>query len=459
MLANMGIFGGVRVLTILCSLVRNKLIAVFIGPTGVGLVILYNSVADLVGTFTRLNIDQSAIRHMAGASKAQTAQTAAVIHTLSMWLAAAGALIMCVLSPLLSFYSFGHTGLWWTFCLLATVPASYSYCLGQQAIMQGTGNLRRLAKSSAWTALGGIVIAIPLIVLLGQKCIVWLIVSYAICNLAAVFALRVRLPHIAMGLRQVWQRGRQMIKLGIWITLGLCAGQLCNYLFILYLNHNATTHGLGLYQSGYMILNNYVIVFLSGIWVEYFPKLTAIVHSPDRVRTVVSHRMATMVWLLMPVSAAFMGCDKLIVNIIYSTDFYPMLPYLTIGMGAMMLRATSWCLAHVILAKGDGHIYLVTESLSGITGLALNTAGYRMGGLTGLGIAFALWYAAYLLVTYTVYRRRYGYRLNRGTWRLLLMGTAFCGVCIAARFLAGWWLPLLLAAAIAPLAWRRVRGR
>ena len=31
-----GVFGGVRMLLIVCSLIRNKLIAVLVGPAGVG---------------------------------------------------------------------------------------------------------------------------------------------------------------------------------------------------------------------------------------------------------------------------------------------------------------------------------------------------------------------------------------------------------------------------------------
>ena len=41
----MGQLGSVQVLGQLCSVVRNKLIAIWIGPVGVGLVILFNSVS------------------------------------------------------------------------------------------------------------------------------------------------------------------------------------------------------------------------------------------------------------------------------------------------------------------------------------------------------------------------------------------------------------------------------
>ena len=60
-----GTFGSIKMLSIVCSLVRNKLIAVWVGPVGLGLVILYNSISDTLSVATRLNIDQSAVRTIA----------------------------------------------------------------------------------------------------------------------------------------------------------------------------------------------------------------------------------------------------------------------------------------------------------------------------------------------------------------------------------------------------------
>lgn len=43
----MGIFGGVQVLTIICSIIRTKLVALWIGPFGVGLFGIYNQALEI----------------------------------------------------------------------------------------------------------------------------------------------------------------------------------------------------------------------------------------------------------------------------------------------------------------------------------------------------------------------------------------------------------------------------
>ena len=85
------------------------------------------------------------------------------------------------------------------------------------------------------------------------------------------------------------------------------------------------------------------------------------------------------------------------------------------------------------MARGDGKIYIVTETLSVLTGFALNVACYHLWGLAGLGVAFCLWYAAYCLIVGVVYFRRYGYSLSRQSSLLSL----FTYPCLPASVCAG----------------------
>ena len=59
-----GIFGGVQGLNILISLVRNKVVASILGPGGMGLVALFNSVITFISQATNLGVSFSAVRHV-----------------------------------------------------------------------------------------------------------------------------------------------------------------------------------------------------------------------------------------------------------------------------------------------------------------------------------------------------------------------------------------------------------
>lgn len=453
-----GIFGGVRVLNILCSLIRNKLIAVFVGPAGVGLISLYNSVSDMVTTLSRLNIDQSATRDISQTSGADIDRISTVVMRTTWVFGLLGALLLCVFSPLLSEWSFGTSDLWWTFCLLATVPLGNTLYCGICAIYQGTRNFKALARSGIWPALAAIAISVPLIIILGKDSIIWVLTTYGITYGITALICRRKSRSIAIPWRQEWQLAGSFIRLGALITVGVIITQLFNYLFVLFLNCYADTGTLGIYQAGFTLVNAYVGVVFTGMWVEFLPRLSAIIHSPKRTSIAVSHQIITTAWLLMPIIGFFVCADKLIVRLLYAENFMAMLPFITLGIAGVLLRAVSWCIAHTMLAKGDGAIYVVSETVSGVVFLTLHVTLYSTLGFLGLGIAYIIWYALYLLFVYIVYRRRYRLTIDAQAWKLVGIATAFAAVCVASKLLVGWWLTLLLTLAILPTSLRRLRG-
>ena len=58
------LFGGVQGLNILVGLVRNKLVAMILGPDGMGIVSLFNSTIRFISDSTGLGIPTSAVKNL-----------------------------------------------------------------------------------------------------------------------------------------------------------------------------------------------------------------------------------------------------------------------------------------------------------------------------------------------------------------------------------------------------------
>lgn len=54
-----GLFGGAQVVGILCSVVKAKLIAIWLGAEGVGIIGLYNTALEMITSVTGLGLRQS----------------------------------------------------------------------------------------------------------------------------------------------------------------------------------------------------------------------------------------------------------------------------------------------------------------------------------------------------------------------------------------------------------------
>ena len=90
-----GIFGGVQGLNILISLVRNKLVALLLGPAGMGLAALFNSVVNFVSQATSFGISFSAVRHLSEIfDSGDSVRIRTFVNTVRAWCAVAALLGM-----------------------------------------------------------------------------------------------------------------------------------------------------------------------------------------------------------------------------------------------------------------------------------------------------------------------------------------------------------------------------
>ena len=58
------LFGGVQVVSILCSVIRTKVVAVLLGSVGIGVIGLYNSAIETITALTGLGIRSSSVREI-----------------------------------------------------------------------------------------------------------------------------------------------------------------------------------------------------------------------------------------------------------------------------------------------------------------------------------------------------------------------------------------------------------
>src|SRR3954469_9907308 len=89
-LASTALIAGSSIINIAFSVVRTKVVAVLLGPSGVGLMGLYNSIADLMGSIATMGIHGSGVRQVAEAAGSgetdRIARTAIVLRRTSIFL-------------------------------------------------------------------------------------------------------------------------------------------------------------------------------------------------------------------------------------------------------------------------------------------------------------------------------------------------------------------------------------
>ena len=108
-----GFLGGIQVLTILVSVVRNKLAAVLLSTAGVGLSSLYLSVISFLHNTSNLGIPFSSIKEISelyGQDRTEDVlRQVEVVRTWGVWTGLAGMLLCLLFSPVISYWAFDDT--------------------------------------------------------------------------------------------------------------------------------------------------------------------------------------------------------------------------------------------------------------------------------------------------------------------------------------------------------------
>jgi O-antigen/teichoic acid export membrane protein len=456
----LGIFTGVQFLSILCRLISNKAVAIFVGPVGIGLLGLYTQAIDMLTNITQLGVNQSGVREISAAAPADQKRLILIVRRWTFALGIFGALLTLAIAPLLSRWSFGNDAYTWAFRLLSITIFFTTLTNGEAAILQGVRRLRRYAVASLWGVMLGVACSVPVYYLWRVDGVVPCVILVSLSNMVAlVCAAEKGENRDKVTLKETLAVGRRMIVLGFYLTISYAITSILAYVFRTYLNTNYDTVTVGHFQAGYTIINNYFGIIFTSLAVEYFPRLSANIHNSHRSSILVSHEISIVLWILIVVATLFVTFADLGVQILYSSEFLAILPFITLAMIGVLFKAFSWCLAFVMLARADGKIYMITEISSDIIGIILYVIGFSQWGFAGLGIAYSVWFVLYTIMTAIIYRSHYHMIFGKNVGKLLVTAVVIVLLSILAKEYAGWWASLLISLATVYPAYKHVMRR
>ena len=427
-----GIFGGVQGLNILIAVVRNKLVAMILGPGGMGLLSLFNSTIKLMSDSTNLGISMSAVREIAEAyengDEGKVAHIVKLIRVWSLLTALLGGLLCVVLSPLLSKWTFAWGDHTWHFVLLSVVVAFTAVTGGELAILKGVRQLRHLAVISIYGVLGALVSSVPLYLVWGESAIVPSLIVIALLQMLFTVFYSYRLyPLRLRHSRSLLGEGMGMVRLGIAFVLAGILGSGAEFVIRSYLNNVGDLEAVGLYNAGYMMTVTYASMVFQAMETDYFPRLSAVKGEGEQLNVVVNRQIEVSLLLISPLLVFFMVCAPILLPLLYSGKFLPVMGMMKITVLSMYFRAITLPIEYISLAKGKSWIYLFTEAVYDVIVVVAVVLGYHYLDLAGTGIGIVLAGLFNLVFVLLLTFKIYHYRLSANVivYSLVLMPLGF----------------------------------
>lgn len=405
-LKSISVLGSTQMFNMLCSVVRMKMLALWIGPIGVGIMGMFMQSLEFVSTLTQLNIRTSAVRDVAVQPKGLRGETIGIVRRVSRVLGILGLLLMFIFAPFFSRFSFGSEDFSWGFRILSAALLLQALQGSELVVLQAEGRFKQIASAGMWSAVIGLAVSLIMFKALGVKGLACVIVAYSLINwlFTAYYTRSFPSGAASLSLGECFRRSRKFIEMGFYLVISGLVASAVSYGFMVIVRKNMGETDLGLYQAGNTMLIRYVGVFFTAISFEFYPRLSAVSNRPRYSSLIMTHQAKVCSLLFFPCAVAAMLLAPWLIRLLYNEEFLPMSPYFLFGMIGMMMRPASMVLSFGFLASSKTRPYLLTEVTSSLVGFALNVGGYLLGGWIGLGIATAIWYLFDLLIIYIVCR-------------------------------------------------------
>jgi enterobacterial common antigen flippase len=407
--------GGSQVASILLGIVRMKVFAVFVGPIGVGLMGVFNSLVQVFSAIAGMGIGSSAVRQVAESAatgdRTRIRRTVAAVRRLTLVFGLCGALLMIVLRTPLSRVSFGTGGYGSGIGFLSAAILFTVLSAGLIAILQGS---RRVADIARLTVLGsffGTLFSIPIVYIWRDAGIVPFLIVVAAANLATSwwFSRKEAGFRSPLSRQDLTKESRGLLTLGLAFMASSAMSSGIPYVIRVILTKRFGLEGVGLYQAAFILSGMYIGIILNAMGMDYYPRLTAVAGDHEACNRLI--RQQTEIGLLMaaPAIVATLLFAPLVINLFYSAKFIPAYGILRWQVLGDFLRVVSWPIGYVVLAKGKALVFFLVELATNLTHLGLIAIATRLVGLDGTGIAYFALYVIYAPVIFMIGRRLTGF--------------------------------------------------
>lgn len=413
------VVGGAQAVNIAISIVRMKVLAVLLGPAGIGLLSIYNNFQGMVANTAGLGMGSSGVRQIAitKGEERELSKVRRVLMTAHLIQGVAAMLAVWLLRVPIAVWLLGDTvyatevGLIGVAVLLALLSTA------QTTLLQGLRRIGDLGRVTVLGALSATVVGLGAVWIFEEPGLIWFLLVQPLGTLAVALYFTHRLPPLTSRRptrSEIWQVWKPMAKLGMVFMLGGLATTVTLLLIRSRITQELGLDAAGQFAAAWGITITYVGFLLSAMSADYFPRLTEIITDRAAATKLMNDQVQLGLAIGGPVLLLLVGLAPWVIQLLYSPAFAPaatLLQWQTVG---NVFKLASWALSFSIVAAARGKTHFAMEISFNIVFLGVAWILLPSLGLNSTAVAFLLAYIVYFGVVSIL-----AHRLNGFRWHVL----------------------------------------
>ncbi len=423
----------------LIRMVRTKVLALLLGPAGIGLEAMYDSVVSLSRTLFDLGISSSGVRQIASAvgsgDERLISTTVFSLRRACLVLGLLGGAALFLARGTVSRLAFGNTDYATEIGWLSVMLPLGIVTAGQGTLLQGMRRIGDLARMNILGTLLGAAVSIPVVYVWGKEGIpAYMIVGAAVgCLVSWLYARRIDIARVTLTGSGILKEAGGLLQLGLAFLASTLMSTGTLFLLRVLVTRTQGVEGAGEFQAASSLSVVYVGFILQAMGTDFYPRLTAVAADNQHCNQMVNEQAEISFLLALPGVLGTMAFAPWVILVFYSGKFGVAADILTWQMAGMFLRLVSWPMGYILLAKGRGTLFVLTDAAAWTVYLGLSWVGLQHFGLPGIGMAFLGLYLFHAGLIYMVVRKATGFRWSSANIQLGAIGIGSVGAALYAR--------------------------
>ena len=398
------------VIKLVSAFVINKVIAIYIGPSGLAIVGQLQNFTSIITTFSNGAISSGIVKYTA---EYQDIEEKKKIFSSSI-------VISLICSLIISIFLFGFSDYLSELILKDIQYSSVFIIFGATiflfalnmvliSILNGQKEIKKYVLVNIAGSIFSLVFTSILIMQLNLMGALYAMVlnQSVIFFVTLAFVLKsswFKLEYFKQGLDK--ESLSKLSKYSLMAIVSALTVPVSHLIIREYIGENLGWDSAGYWQGIWYISTMYLMLVTTTLGVYYLPKLSEIQDNKELRKEIFSGYKIIMPIVILASLIIFL-LKEYVILIAFSKDFMPMMELFAWQLMGDVIKIASWLLAYLMLAKAMTKVFIYTEVLFSALFVVLSIYFINTFGLIGITYAFSLNYFLYLIVMIFIFRKRF----------------------------------------------------
>lgn len=398
------------IIKVISAFVINKVIAVYIGPSGLAIIGQLQNFMEMITTFSNGAITNGVVKYTA---EYKTIEEKQKIFSTSI-------IISLICSLIISLFLFGFSGYLSELILKDTKYSSVFIVFGLtvflfalntilMSILNGQKEIKKYVIVNIASSIFSLFFTSFLIMQLNLMGALYaLVVNQSVIFFVTLgFVIKsswFKLEYFKQGIDK-----DSLIKLSKYSLMAITSAltvPISHLIIRNYIGENLSWNDAGYWQGIWYISTMYLMIVTTSLGVYYLPKLSELSDNKEIKKEIISGYKIIMP-IVTVIALGIYFFRELAIQIAFTKEFLPMTELFKWQLIGDVIKIASWLIAYLMLAKAMTKIFIYTEILFSILFVVLSIVFIKYFGLVGVTYAFSLNYFIYLIVMIFIFRKRF----------------------------------------------------